>query len=51
MERIIDFQDAFLLYLETHHNDVIVKLAEGKFTDDLTSALTKAAAEVSRSFE
>ena len=49
--RIIDFQDAFLLHMDTHHKDIIKQLGEGKFTDELTDALKKAAAEISRKFE
>ena len=51
VRRIIDFQDAFLLHMDTHHKDVIKQLGEGKYTDELTSTLTKAAADVSHQFE
>jgi F-type H+/Na+-transporting ATPase subunit alpha len=51
VNRIIDFQDAFLLHLDTQHKDVIKQLGEGKYTDELTEALKKAAANVSRQFE
>ncbi len=51
VNRIIDFQDAFLLHMDTHHKDVIKQLGEGKYTDELTEAIKKAAAEVSRQFE
>lgn len=51
VKRIIDFQDAFLLHMDTHHKDVIVQLGEGKYTDELTDVLIKAAADVSHQFE
>ncbi len=51
VRRIIDFQDAFLLHMDTHHKDVIKQLGEGKYTDELTGVLTKAAADVSHQFE
>lgn len=51
VSRIIDFQDAFLLHMDTHHKDILKQLGEGKYTDEITTALTKAAADVSRQFE
>ena len=51
VDRIIDFQDAFLLHMNTQHKDIIKQLGEGKYTDKLTDALTKAAADVSHQFE
>ncbi len=51
VDKIIDFQDAFLLHMNTQQKDVIKQLGEGKYTDDITSALTKAAADVSHQFE
>jgi len=37
--------------MNTQHKDVIKQLGEGKYTDKLTDALTKAAADVSYQFE
>jgi len=51
VNRIIDFQDAFLLYMETQHKEILKQLGEGKYTDEITTALTKAAADVSRQYE
>ena len=51
VNKIVDFQDAFLHHLDTHHKDVIEQLGSGKYTDELQEALTKAAAEVARKFE
>ena len=51
VNRIIDFQDAFLLYMETQHKEILKQLCEGKYTDEITTALTKAAADVSRQYE
>ena len=51
VNKIIDFQDAFLHHLDTHQKDVITQLGQGKYTDELIDALKKAAAEVSRQFE
>ena len=51
VNKIIDFQDAFLHYLDTHKKDVIKQLGEGKYTDELTGELKKAAADISRQFE
>ncbi len=51
VNKIIDFQNAFLLHMNTHHKAVIKKLGEGKYTEELTTALTKAAADVSRNYE
>ena len=51
VNRIIDFQEAFLHHLDTHHKEVIEQLGQGKYTDELQDALKKAAAEISRKFE
>ena len=51
VNKIIDFQDAFLHYLDTHKKDIIKQLGEGKYTDELTGELKKAAADISRQFE
>ena len=51
VNRIIDFQDAFLLHMETQHKETLVRLGEGDYTDEITTTLTKAAADVARSFE
>lgn len=51
VNKIIDFQDAFLHHLDAHHKDVVKQLGEGKYTDELIAALKKAAADVSRQFE
>ncbi|MDG1136029.1 MAG: F0F1 ATP synthase subunit alpha, partial [Bacteroidales bacterium] len=51
VNRVIDFQEAFLHHMDTHHKEVIEQLGQGKYTDELQDALKKAAAEVSRTFE
>jgi len=51
VNKIIDFQDAFLHHMNEQKSDVIKQLGEGKYTDELTDALKKAAADVSRQFE
>ncbi len=51
VNKIVDFQDSFLHYLDTHHKEVIEQLGNGVFNDELQEALKKAAAEVSRKFE
>jgi len=51
VDKIIEFQDEFLLHMNTQHKDIIKQLGEGKYTDELTGALTKAAAELSHKFE
>lgn len=51
VNRIIDFQDAFLLHMETQHKETLVRLGEGDYTDEIIATLTKAAADVSRTFE
>ncbi len=50
VNRIIDFQDAFLHHMNDQKKDVIKQLGEGKYTDELTNALKEAAAQVSRQF-
>ncbi len=50
VDRIIDFQDAFLLHMDTHHKDAMKQLGDGKYTDELTAILTKAAADVGHQF-
>ena len=37
--------------METQHKEILKQLGEGKYTDEITTALTKAAADVSRQYE
>jgi F-type H+-transporting ATPase subunit alpha len=50
VEKIIDFQAQYLMHLEDHHKETLKELAAGKFTDEITGKLTKAAAEVARQY-
>jgi F-type H+-transporting ATPase subunit alpha len=51
VEKIIDFQAQYLMHLDTHHAKELKELAAGKFTDEITGVLKKAAAEVARQYE
>jgi F-type H+-transporting ATPase subunit alpha len=50
VEKIIDFQAQYLMHLEDNHKETLKELAAGKFTDEITGKLTKAAAEVARQY-
>ncbi|MCF8347458.1 MAG: F0F1 ATP synthase subunit alpha [Bacteroidales bacterium] len=51
VEKVIDFQAQYLMHLDTHHAKELKELAAGKFTDEITGVLKKAAAEIARQYE
>ncbi len=51
VNRIIDFQEAFLHHLNTNKENVLKDLSEGKYNDELQKELKDAAKEVARKFE
>ena len=46
VERIMDFEDAFLLHLETNHQDVLDTLRAGKLTDEVIQVLENEAKDM-----
>ena len=47
---VADFEKQFLQLMHAKHQDAIDTIAAGKLTDDVTAALTSAAAEVASRF-
>jgi len=46
VERIRDFEDAFLLHLEKNHNNVLETIKQGKLTDEVIDVLEKEAKDM-----
>lgn len=50
-KKIFDFQNEYLHYLETNHQDTLDTIAKGKYTDEVTKVLTDAAKHVAARFK
>ncbi len=48
---IIDFEEEYLHFLETHHKNVLNSLKEGKLTDETVKILEKTAEDISHKYE
>jgi F-type H+-transporting ATPase subunit alpha len=51
VDKVREFESAFLAHLETHHKDTLDQLASGKYTDEQTSVLEREAKEMVKQFE
>jgi F-type H+-transporting ATPase subunit alpha len=51
IERIRNFEDEFLHFMETNHSDVLNTLKAGKLTDEIISTLEKVAKDISAKYE
>ncbi len=51
VEKVKEFEVAYLEFLDTHHRDVLDTLKAGKLTDEVTDTLTAAAKEVAERFK
>lgn len=49
--KIFDFQNEYLHYLETNHQDTFDTIAKGKYTDEVTKVLADAAKHVAARFK
>lgn len=49
--KIFDFQNEYLYYLETNHQDTFDTIAKGKYTDEVTKVLADAAKHVAARFK
>ncbi|HYW96257.1 MAG TPA: F0F1 ATP synthase subunit alpha [Bacteroidales bacterium] len=50
LERVKDFQEEYLEYLEVKHKDVLDRLAKGELTDEITETMTKVARELTANY-
>ena len=50
VEKIKQFEDAFLTFLETNHKSTLDGLKSGQLTDEITSTLEKVAADMSKHY-
>lgn len=50
-KKIFDFQNEYLHYLETNHQDTLDTIAKGKYTDEVTNVLADAAKHVAARFK
>ncbi len=51
VEKVKEFEDAFLTYLETNHRDVLDSLRSGQLTDEVTATLEKVGADMSKQYK
>ncbi|MBC8172877.1 MAG: F0F1 ATP synthase subunit alpha, partial [Chitinophagales bacterium] len=51
LDKIKQFEDAYVTYLETHHKDVLNSLKAGQLTDDITGTLERVAADMSKQYK
>ncbi len=51
IKSIIDFEEEYLHFLETHHKNVLNSLKEGKLTDEIVKILEKTAEDISHKYE
>ncbi len=50
VEKVHDFELRLLEHLDLKHKDLMKKLSQGKFTDEITNTLRTVAADISKSF-
>jgi len=50
VNKVKDFEEAFLSQLEAEHKDILKQLSEGKLTDEITDTLRKVAKELEVSY-
>jgi F-type H+-transporting ATPase subunit alpha len=48
--KVKEFEHDFLAFLEANHSDTLVALKAGKFTDEISDTLTKAAKETAEKY-
>ncbi len=50
VEKVKNFEEEFLEYMEVKHKDVLDRLAKGELTDDMTDTMTKVAKELTANY-
>jgi len=51
IKSVVDFEDEFIHFLDSHHKDVLNTLKEGKLTDEVISVLEKTAKDISHKYD
>lgn len=51
VERVKEFEEDFLEYMELKHKKILTALAQGKLTDEITGAIESAASEIVEKFK
>ena len=50
IEKVKNFEEEYLEYMEVKHKDVLDRLAKGELTDDMTDTMTKVARELTANY-
>ncbi len=50
IEKVKNFEEEYLEYMEVKHKDVLDRLAKGELTDDMTDTMTKVASELTANY-
>lgn len=51
VKSVVDFQEDYLHFLDTYHNDLLENLRKGQLTDEMTAIMDKTAREIAIKYE
>lgn len=51
VEKIKQFEDAYVTYLEAHNKELLNDLKAGKLTDEMTATMEKIGADMSKQYK